>query len=306
MAVCQVNLIKYLLLLSPPVSKIAQKLEPQTEAATATDSLERWLPCIVGAGAIFVLFYQLGNAALFEPDEGRNAEKARQILLLGDWVTPHENFHPVLDKPIFFYWLIALCYILFGISEWAARLPSALAALGCVILVYAFARIQWGKAQALWSSLILLTSLEFFLLARLVIFDMALTFLLTLALCAFYLASQSDDAKRRRALCLLMYASLAAATLLKGLIGVVLPGMVIIAYLLLTQRWSLLRRLYLVPGALIFLAIVLPWYLEMGARHEGYLRYYFWDEHFGRFASDKFGRSQPWYYFIFVALIGFF
>ena len=288
------------------MSKITQTLDLQANPATKIGRLERWLPWILGASAIFVLFYQLGGAALFEPDEGRNAEKAREILLLSDWVTPHENFHPVLDKPIFFYWLIALAYKCFGISEWSARLPSALTALGCVALVYFFARDHWGKAQALWSSLILLTCMEFFLLARIVIFDMPLTFLLTLALCAFYRASHSDDVNRRRVLCLLMYSAIGAATLIKGLIGVVVPAMVIFCYLLLTKQWSVLRRLYLVPGAFIFRAIVLPWYLEVGARHEGYLHYYFWDEHFGRFASEEFDRSQPWYYFILVGLIGFF
>ena len=255
---------------------------------------------------MFVLFYQLGGAALFEPDEGRNAEKAREILLLRDWLTPHENFHPVLDKPIAFYWLIALSYKFFGISEWAARLPSALAALGCVALVYFFARVHWGKAQGLWSALILLTSLEFFLLARIVIFDMPLTFFMTLSLSAFYQASHSDERNRRRMLCLLMYSALGVATLIKGLIGLVVPGMVIFCYLLLTRQWSILRRIELLPGVLLFLAVVLPWYLAAGARHEGYLRYYFWDEHFGRFASDAFDRTQPWYYFILVGLIGFF
>jgi len=287
------------------VNNFSQPLDPPADPAMKTGRLERWLPWILSASAIFALFYQLGGAALFEPDEGRNAEKAREILLLGDWVTPHENFHPVLDKPIFFYWLIALSYKLFGVSEWAARLPSALAALGCVALVYFFARAHWGKAQALWSGLILLTCVEFFLLARVVIFDMALTFFLTLALCAFYQASHCDGVNRRRMLCLLMYGALGIATLIKGLIGVVIPGLVIFCYLSLTQQWSMLRRLNLAAGALIFLVIVLPWYLEVGSRHEGYLRYYFWDEHFGRFASDEFERTRPWYYFILVGLVGF-
>ena len=77
------------------------------------------------------LFVKLGAPALFEPDEGRNAEKAREILLLHDWITPHENFAVVLDKPIFYYWLVAASYRAFGVSEWSARLPSALAGLGC-------------------------------------------------------------------------------------------------------------------------------------------------------------------------------
>ena len=74
----------------------------------------------------WALFFNLGGAALFEPDEGRNAEIAREILLLKDWVTPHYDFIPRLDKPISYYWLIALSYKIFGVSEWSARLPSAL------------------------------------------------------------------------------------------------------------------------------------------------------------------------------------
>jgi len=80
------------------------------------------------------LFANLGDAALFEPDEGRNAEIAREILLLKDWVTPHYDFIPRLDKPIFFFDLVALSYKLFGISERSARLPSVLAALACLLL----------------------------------------------------------------------------------------------------------------------------------------------------------------------------
>src|ERR1043166_4242300 len=89
---------------------------------------------IVGVAALavlcwFVLFNDLGGPALVEPDEGRNAEVAREILLLGDWVTPHYDFIPYLDKPMFFFWLAAGAYKLFGISEFSARLPAALAAL---------------------------------------------------------------------------------------------------------------------------------------------------------------------------------
>ena len=288
------------------MTNIAQTPDPQVDSAAKSDRLEGWLPWILCASTLFVLFYQIGAAALFEPDEGRNSEKAREILLLQNWVTPHENFHPVLDKPIFFYWLIAISFKFFGLSEWAARLPSAFAALGCVGLVYFFARAHWGRWQALWSALILLTSVEFFILARVVIFDMPLAFFLTLALCAFYDAGHTEITQRRRFMCLLMYSALGAATLIKGLIGIVVPGMVIFFYLLLSQQWSMLRRIYLVPGALLFLAIVLPWYLEAGARNDGYLRYYFWDEHFGRFTGSDFDRSQPWYYFIIVALVGFF
>jgi 4-amino-4-deoxy-L-arabinose transferase-like glycosyltransferase len=251
------------------------------------------------------LFFQLGDAVLFEPDEGRNAEKAREILILQDWMTPHENFHPVLDKPIFFYWLIAVAYKLFGVSEWAARLPSTLAALGTLVLVYRFGQIRWGSSAALWSVLILLTSVEFFVLARVVIFDMALTFFVTLALCAFFEAGHADHPWQRRLWCAAMYTALGAATLIKGLVGILMPGMVIFFYLLLSNRWSILKQVALLPGMLLYFAIVLSWYLPAEARNPGYLRYYIWEEHFGRFATDGFDRGQPWYYFFGVMFVGF-
>lgn len=265
----------------------------------------RALPWLFFCGVVVALFYQLGAAALFEPDEGRNAEKAREILVLHDWVTPHENFHAVLDKPIFFYWLIAIAYKLFGVSEWAARLPSALAALGSIALVYRFAQVYRGTWTALWSALILVSSVEFFALARIVIFDMTLTFFMTAALCAFYQAIHTEDKNRRRLGCVAMYVALAAATLIKGLIGIVIPGMVIFSYLLLTKQWAVLKRIDLVPGALLFFALVLPWYLEAERQNPGYLRYYLWEEHFGRFTTDEFDRGEPWYYFIGVGFVGF-
>jgi 4-amino-4-deoxy-L-arabinose transferase-like glycosyltransferase len=114
---------------------------------------------------LLLFFYHLGASALFEPTEGRNAEIAREILLTHDWVTPHDDFVPVLDKPIFFHWLIAFCYKLFGVSEWSARLPSAFAGLGSVILIYLFARKFLGLWEALWSVLILASSVQFYALS---------------------------------------------------------------------------------------------------------------------------------------------
>ena len=265
----------------------------------------RWLAWLLLVVCLTSLFCQLGTAGLFEPDEGRNAEKAREILLLNDWVTPHEDFFPVLDKPMFFYWLIAISYKAFGVNEWAARLTSVLAALGCFVLVYRFARIRWGPWEALWSGLILISSVEFFILSRVVIFDTSLTFCITLALYSFYEAAHAGETMRRRIYCVLMYGALAGGTLIKGLVGLLIPGLIIFFYLLIANRWSILRSLYLIPGALLFLSLVSPWYLLAEARNPGFLRYYLWDEHFGRFATASFDREQPWYFFLAVLAVGF-
>jgi 4-amino-4-deoxy-L-arabinose transferase-like glycosyltransferase len=252
----------------------------------------------------FMLFQNLGGPALFEPDEGRNAEKAREILLLNDWVTPHENFLPVLDKPIFFFWLIALSYKLFGFSEWASRLPSVLAAFGCLVVVYRFVRSQWGASEALWSTLILVTTAEFFILSRVVILDMTLNFFITLALCCFYAAAHTEDVNRRRSRCLLMYASMAAGSLIKGPVALLLPGMIIFLYVLLRREWSVWRRIYIGWGALLLFALVAPCYFWVETRNPGYLRYFLWDEHFGRFVNSEFDRANPWYYFLGVLFVG--
>src|SRR3954470_8429316 len=108
-------------------STAAQLRRQQQHGAATAERAWTLLLCIV---CVAMLFSALGSAGLFEPDEGRNAEKAREILLVGDWVTPLQNFIPTLDKPMFFYWLVALSFKIFGVSEWSARLPSALSALG--------------------------------------------------------------------------------------------------------------------------------------------------------------------------------
>ena len=258
--------------------------------------------CVV---CLVIILSNLGGSALFEPDEGRNAEKAREILLLGNWVTPYENFLTTLDKPIFFYWLVALSFKVFGISEWSARLPSALAALGCVLWVYRFARRYLGAWEALWSCFILITSIEFFMFSRIVIFDMTLTLSVSVALCSFYAAALTGDQTYRRLNNLLMYAAMGVGTLVKGLIALTIPVMVVFFYLFLTRKWFLLKRMNPLLGAVIYLSIVIPSYLWVELRNPGYLNYFLWQEHLVRFATGRFDRTKNWYYFLVVLGVGF-
>jgi len=260
------------------------------------------LLCLI---CLIVLFHGLGSAALFEPDEGRNAEKAREILLLGDWVTPHQNFLPILDKPIFFYWLVALCFKIFGLAEWSARLPSALSAMGCLFLVYRFARIKWGMWEALWSCLILVTSVEFLVLSRIVIFDMTLTLFITWTLMSFYAAQKAGQSTSRNVHWLTMYAAMGVATLVKGLLGVIIPSMVIFGYLLFSRKWFLLSQMKIALGAIVFMVIVTPWYAWVEVKNPGYLQHFLWEEHFVRYLTSHFGRTRSWYYFFVVLGVGF-
>jgi len=254
---------------------------------------------------VWLLFSNLPGAALFEPDEGRNAEIAREILVLKDWVTPHYDFIPRLDKPILFFDVVALSYKLFGISEWSSRLSSALAALGCLFLTYFLSRTWFGRSVGLWSALILLTSVEFFALSQIVISDMLLTFFLTLALCCFVLGQSRIDRGNGRAHFLLMYAAIGAATATKGPIGFLLPAAVVVFYMLLTRRWVLLRYMELPWGAMLLIAVAVPWYVLVEYRHPGYLHHFIWEENVARFATTEFKRTGPWYYFLAVLSGGF-
>ncbi|MGH7766172.1 MAG: ArnT family glycosyltransferase [Candidatus Binatia bacterium] len=253
----------------------------------------------------FALFYDLGGPALLEPDEGRNAEVAREILRLRDWVTPHYNFIPYLDKPVFFYWLAAVGFQCFGVSEWAARLPSALAAFGCVLLVYNLARRSGDPWAGLWSSLILLTSPLFVAFSRAVIFDMTLTFFITTALWAFYRGWDAGS-KSPRIFLLVMYTAMGCATLVKGPIGVMIPGAVIALHLLLSRRLSMLRRMEIPLGLALFLLVAAPWYAWAEIRNPGYLRYFLLEENFLRYLTPHFEREQPWYYYGGILAGGFF
>lgn len=264
----------------------------------------RW-QALLALVSVLILFATLGSAALFEPDEGRNAEKAREILVLNDWVTPHQNFLPTLDKPMFFYWLVALSFKLFGLSEWSARLPSTLAALGCLCLVYRFARQQWGLWEALWSCLILVSCTQFMIFSRLVIFDMTLTFFISWALFSFFRIAESQANAPKRRDIIGFYVAMSLGTLVKGPIALIAPGMVVLVFLAVGRRWSLLKCINLPLGALLYSAIVIPWYLAAEMRNPGYLRYFLWDEHFMRYLTPRFGRSKSWYYFFMVIAVGF-
>jgi 4-amino-4-deoxy-L-arabinose transferase-like glycosyltransferase len=280
---------------------VAVDSQPKKQLAGMCERNWSMLLCLI---CVIVLFYGLGSAALFEPDEGRNAEKAREILVLGDWVTPHQNFLPTLDKPMFLYWLIALSFKIFGITEWSARLPSVLSALGCLLLVYRFARTEWSMREALWSCLALATSVEFFVLSRIVIFDMPLTLFVSWALLSFYAAQKVPESRSANRDWFMMYAAMGAATLVKGLVGAIIPGMVIFVYLLFLKKWFLLRQMRPATGALVYLAIVAPWYVWVEARNPGYLRYFFWEEHFVRYLTPHFSRTHDWYYFFGVVAVG--
>ena len=135
--------------------------------------------------AVLALFTLLGHRGLNEPDEGRFAEIAREMSLSTNWIMPHLGGIPHLQKPPMIYWLCALSIRAFGANEWAVRLPAALAALGTVLALMHVAGLLFGSEVRWKAGLILLSSMLFFALARLITTDMLLTFFITSAIASF-------------------------------------------------------------------------------------------------------------------------
>ncbi|MBC7962113.1 MAG: glycosyltransferase family 39 protein, partial [Steroidobacteraceae bacterium] len=240
----------------------------------------------------------LGALPLIDPDEGRYAEIPREMLERWDFITPTLNYVHYFEKPPLLYWLNAASMRIFGLNEFAARLPSALCGLATVLTTYLTARWLYDRRTALISALILGTSAGFVLQSRIILTDMLLTFCLTAALGAFIVAASQEKHRDRALPWYLFYLFSALAVLTKGLIGIVFPAGIIFFYLLLGHEWGVLKRMRLSSGLLLFLAVAAPWFVAVSLRNPEFARFFFIHEHFERFTSNVHGRSQPVWFFI--------
>ncbi len=252
---------------------------------------------------LVLFFFLLGARPLWNQDEGMHAATSKDMVTSGDWITPTLNGEPFYDKPALHNWLVALSFVVLGFTEFAARLPNALGGLGCVLVTYLLGRRLYGSSAAFLGGVVLATTGEFFVLSRSVMHDMTLTVLVTLGL-ALWFVGYSRDATDRRWF-LLSYAAFGGAMLAKGPIGVLLPGAVVILFLLSRRELSLLRRMSLGWGVLIGLAVAAPWYLAISLQNPDYARYFFIELNFGSFASGVSHHPEPLYYYVPNLLAGF-
>jgi 4-amino-4-deoxy-L-arabinose transferase-like glycosyltransferase len=247
---------------------------------------------LITLAGLTLFFLRLGVPGLMDPDEGRYAEIAREMLLLQDWLIPHLNLLPYLEKPPLVYWLTSLSLAAFGLNEWAARLPSAVAALAGLYLAYWLGRTLWGERQGLWGALVLATSGGYLILARLLTLDMVFSFLVNLSIALGYLALSRE----RPRLWLWAYLALALAVLVKGPVALVLTGLIWgIAALVRGKRaiGDLIR-----PGAWVLLAaVVLPWFGYVAWRFPEFPRFFLWEHHVTRYLSGVSYHAAPWWYF---------
>lgn len=240
-----------------------------------------------------IFFYRLGAPGLMDPDEGRYAEIAREIFVLKDWLVPHLNFFPYLEKPPLVYWLTALGFKLFGYNEWAARLPSAVSALGGLFLAYGLGRVIWGPGAAFLGAAVLATTAGYVALGRILTLDMTFSFLVNLGIGLGYLALRQQQSR----LWPWAYAALALAVLTKGPAALVLAGLIWGCWVLIQHRhWKSLTSLIQPWIWLLLIVLVLPWFVYLQWRIPEYFRFFILEQHFGRFLTPAI-HPEPFFYF---------
>ncbi|MEE8191222.1 MAG: phospholipid carrier-dependent glycosyltransferase [Gemmatimonadales bacterium] len=240
------------------------------------------------------LAFDLGGYPLLDPDEGRNAEIAREMAATNDYVLPRLNGLPYLDKPVLYFAAGAAVVEVLGPTELAVRVPSLLFTLATLLVVAWFADRLWGRATA-WTAAIATAATPFTLAyAHTVIFDSALTFFVVSALVGFFMATEG---RRPSAAvwCAAAWVAVALGVLTKGPIALAVPLMVVVPYAAWRHR---LRALFDPVGVLLFPALVLPWVLAVSQDVPDFLGYALVTETARRLTTDELGRTGPIWYFL--------
>jgi 4-amino-4-deoxy-L-arabinose transferase-like glycosyltransferase len=244
----------------------------------------------------------LASRPLFNPDEARYAEIPREMLQGGDWVIPHLNGLDYIEKPPLQFWATAATYRLLGVSEFSARLYTALTALATIALIGFLAARLWGGGAGWRAAAVLAGMFMFVVLGQLMTLDMSLTFWMTGSLAGFLLAQQTPSEERRW----MLFAWVAAAlgVLTKGLVAAAIPAAVLVIYSLWTRDYSLWRKLHLKLGLPLFLLVTVPWHWLAAQRLNDFLQFFLIREHFARYLTPIAERQEPWWFFGWVFLAG--
>lgn len=236
------------------------------------------------------------------PDEGRYIGVAWEMLHTGNWLVPMLDGLPYFHKPPLFYWLTAAALAVWD-STGAARIAPWLGACLGAGSMFLFARRWAGRDTAIATLLALVTAPMFFLGAQYANLDMLVAGCITATILAFAhaaLLGRADPAWKRTVL--LAYVMCALGVLAKGLIGIVLPGMVLFLWLVWDRKWRTILQLLWWPGIVLFLAVAAPWFVLMQQQFDSFMHYFFVVQHFQRFSQGGFNNPQPaWFYPVVLA-----
>jgi len=255
------------------------------------------------SGLLF--FLGLGDMGLTDRDEGRNAEAGREMFASGDLLTPTFNGELRVAKPVFVYWLMTMSYHVFGVSEFAARVPSALFGVALIVMQYLFLFRLRGQTVGLFGALMLLLNVEMLALGRMAITDSVLIFFTTFSLYGFWLGLHGTGAGRHWIWG--FYVGMALATLTKGPVGLAVPLTTALLYLTATRRWAVFwQRGFPIAGTGLLLLLAGPWYAAMFLVHGDAYASQAKVHTVGRFLSPMEGHGGGLWFYLPVLLLGFF
>jgi 4-amino-4-deoxy-L-arabinose transferase-like glycosyltransferase len=271
---------------------------PAERAPARVPALVAW-----GFACAIVLTYcgTIGRLPLAEPDEPRYAEIPREMIELGDWVTPRLNYVKYFEKPPLLYWLTAINFQLFGTSEFVARLWPAACGVAGIGMAFLLGRSMYGPWVGAVAAAVLAATPFHFALSQYLILDMPLSTLMTVALGGFWFAYH--DGRRQRALVLLLYGCTALAVLAKGPVAAVLTGGVIIVFLLWQRDLGALRWVVSPLGVCLFLAVALPWFVLVSQRNPEFVHYFIVEQHLDRYLRPSEHRESV-FFFVPIVLAG--
>ncbi|MHB8139479.1 MAG: ArnT family glycosyltransferase [Smithellaceae bacterium] len=250
----------------------------------------------------FILYIALlGVIPQMEPDEARYSLISSAMNETGNYVTPHIKNTIYLEKPPLASWVTAIIFKIFGENDFSARLFTGFCAWGCILLTFFIGRHFRDEKTGLYAAAILTISVFPFILGRINILDMPLTFFLC---CSIWLGYLSLITEKKRYLSYLFYFTCALAFLTKGIIGVVFPFAILVIWLIWTGRWRQILRLISPVGILIFLIVVCPWLYLAQKENADFLWFFFVREHFLRFTTQMHGKTEPFYYFLPIIIGG--
>ncbi|CAN5814636.1 glycosyltransferase family 39 protein [soil metagenome] len=263
-----------------------------------------WPAAAVGLCCLAWLALTAGWRPLTMPDEGRYVGVAWEMLRSGNWTVPTLDGLPFFHKPPLLYWFTAASLAVFGPNEWAARLGPVLAASASAWGLFLFVRRWVDEASARLSLLVLLTMPMFFIGAQFTNHDMLVAGCIgvTVVLAAHAtLAAEIGQPHRWPLLGAFVFAAL--GVLAKGLIGFVLPVMMIFTWVIATRRPKALLHLVWPPGLIAFALVAAPWFVAMQRHFDSFFHYFFVVQHFQRFSAGGFNNAQPFFFFVPVVLL---
>src|SRR3989338_5468405 len=276
-----------------------------------SEARKNWKSYLFMSLVVFISFFRLGGFLLFDVDEAVFSEATREMIETGNYITPTYNYEPRYDKPILFYWLMAIAFKLFGINEFSARFISAMFGAALVIMTFFFIKRLYGERAGILAGLCLLLNLEFFVYSHSAVTDMTLTFFITASLYSFYLGfyptSHIPHPTSYNKWYLLFWIFSALAVLTKGVIGILFPIGIAFIYILAAGKVKDIKPLLVPRFLLAFFAIAAPWYIAQLYIHGWeFFNAFVIKHHFQRYTEVISSHSGPIYFYIPVILGGFF